>query len=574
VTVESDSSRSTVAATIMASIRDTRVSIGSVFANPALRRIELALAGSEIGGWAYATAVAVWAYGVGGEAAIGIWAAIKFLLMAFASPIGSVLADRLPRKQVLIASDVVRAALVAAAAVCMYVGTSPWLIFVLATIVSLVGCIFRPAQMSWMPSLTNNPEELTAANGAASTLESLAFFVGPAIGAGLVVLIDVETVFFLNALTFLLSALMVSRIVPVGATPDGTDAPGRDGDDPESGVADGAVEAPGALAELTAGFSAIFHDRDLIVITAIVVVQTVIAGAMVVLSVSFAVDILRTGPAGVGFVDSIFGVGAIVGGFFAIARAARNRLASDLAIGTLLWSAPLVLIVLVPRPAVVFAAVILMGLGNPLVDVNMMSLIQRITPERVLGRVFGAVEGALIAGMALGSVAAPFLISRLELRGALIVFAVVVGVPTIALMPYCRRLDGRLVEPAGTKWLRQIPMFTPLRRDTLESLASRLVPESASAGTIILREGDESDRFLVITSGRVEVTQAGRVLRVEETGDHFGEIGLLRDIPRTATITALEDTTLLSLSRADFLTAVGTGEARVAADDIVARRLG
>jgi CRP-like cAMP-binding protein len=117
-------------------------------------------------------------------------------------------------------------------------------------------------------------------------------------------------------------------------------------------------------------------------------------------------------------------------------------------------------------------------------------------------------------------------------------------------------------------------MFTPLRRDTLESLASRLVPESASAGTIILREGDESDRFLVITSGRVEVTQAGRVLRVEETGDHFGEIGLLRDIPRTATITALEDTTLLSLSRPDFLTAVGTGEARVAADDIVARRLG
>ncbi len=106
---------------------------------------------------------------------------------------------------------------------------------------------------------------------------------------------------------------------------------------------------------------------------------------------------------------------------------------------------------------------------------------------------------------------------------------------------------ARLTAPPGLELLRQIAMFAPLTPGTVEGLARHLVPMSVSAGTVVLEEGGQSDRFFVIESGLVEVTQNGAVLRREGPGEFFGEIGLLRDVPRTATITAVEDTILMAL---------------------------
>ncbi len=547
-----------------AAIRDTWTSLRSVFSNPALRRIELALAGSMIGDWAYATAVVVWAYGVGGARLVGIWMAVRYLLMAIVSPIGASLADRLPRKFVLIGSDLVRAVLATVAAIALITDAPDAVILVVATVLSLVGCIFRPAQMAWMPSLTRRPEELTAANGASSTIESLAFFLGPALGALLVSTTSVQVVFLLNAATFLLSAVLVWGIHPIAGP-----TPGDQEDDEEE-----AGPKEGMLAEMAGGFRHIARDRDLVMVAILVCTQTIVAGATAVFGVVIAVDILETGPQGVGIIDSVFGVGAIVGGFYAIGRSTRNRLAGDLALGTVLWSLPLLLIVVYPSPVTVFAAVILLGFGNPLVDVNFATIVQRLTPDAVLGRVFGAYEGALIAGMAIGSAITPFLISRFGLQWALAILALVVGIPALAFIPRCLRLDGTLRAPEGTALLRGISIFSPLSPVKIESLAGSLTTETASAGTAVVREGDVSDRFLVIVSGRVEVTQDGEHVRFEGPGEFFGEIGLLRDVPRTATVTAIEDTTLYSLARDDFLDAVrGVDESLAAADDVVMRRL-
>ena len=548
---------------VRGALSETWASLRSVFVNPALRRIELALAGSMIGDWAYATAVMVWAYGVGGARLVGVWAAVRYLLMAFASPIGSTLADRLPRKAVLVGSDVLRAVLVAVAAACLVVDAPTLVVLVIATVISLVGCVFRPAQMAWMPSLTTKPEELTAANGASSTIESLAFFLGPALGALLVAGTNVETVFVLNALTFLLSAVLVVGIRPVAK--DDPDAEGDQDDEP----------AEGMFREMAGGFTHIARNRDLVMVAILVCTQTLVAGASVVFGVTFAVQILETGPAGVGIIDSVFGVGAILGGFFAISRATRNRLAGDLAMGTVLWSLPLLLVVAWPSPVTVFAAAILLGFGNPLVDVNFATIVQRLVPDAVLGRVFGAYEGALIATMAVGSAATPFLFEAIGLRWTLALLALVVGLPAIAFLPRCRRLDDTMRPPEGTDLLRRIPIFAALPPASLEALARGLTRRTAPAGTPILVEGEDSDRFYVIESGRVEVTQNGSVLRHEGPGEFFGEIGLLRDVPRTATVTATEDTELLTLVREDFLDAVrGTDEALRAADDIIVRRLG
>jgi CRP-like cAMP-binding protein len=168
----------------------------------------------------------------------------------------------------------------------------------------------------------------------------------------------------------------------------------------------------------------------------------------------------------------------------------------------------------------------------------------------------------------------PFLVGWLGLRAALAVIAVSVAALALAGLPRMRSLDGRLGRPDGLDLLQGIPMFAPLAQNVVEGLAGRLVRVQVAAGEVFVHEGDVSDRFYVIESGLVEVTQEGRVLRHEGPGEFFGEIGLLRDVPRTATVTTLEDTVLMALERDDFLDAVtGQGDARSAAEDIVTRRL-
>lgn len=547
-------------------VSETRESLGSVFRNPNLRKVQLALAGSMIGDWAYGTAVAVWAYGVGGATAVGVWTAIRMALLAVSSPVGATFADRYPRRAVMITADIVRAVLVVLAVVCLYLDLHPAFVFVLATLTSIASTAFRPAQRALMPSLANRPEELTASNGTSSTLESLAFFVGPSIGALLLVVADVEVVFLLNVATFVWSMVMIMRIqVPVRA-PDATaSTDGSDG---------GEEDKEKFLTEVSAGFRSIWRDKDLLVVTAEVAAQTIVAGASAVFTVVMAVHILGTGPEGVGYLDSMLGVGAIVGGFVAIARASRRRLAQDMTYGVILWSAPLLLVTAWPTPVAAFAAVILLGFGNPLVDVNMETILMRITPEAVLGRVFGALDACLIATMALGAAVMPALVHWLGLRTALAVVGLGVAALALAGLPRMRSLDTRLRRPAFLDRLEAVPMFAPLTPVVLESLARSLITVPVAAGEVVLREGEDSDRFYVIDSGLVEVTQQGAVLRREGPGDFFGEIGLLRDVPRTATITAVEDTVLVALERDDFLAAVtGEREARSAADEIVNRRL-
>jgi MFS family permease len=555
-------------------LRETRDSLSSVFANPGLRRIQLALAGSEIGSWAYATAVAVWAYGVGGASAVGIWTAIRMVLLALTSPFGALLADRMPRKTVMVLADLVRALLVAAAAVAMWLGTPALVIFVLATLASLASTPFRPAQRALLPTLADRPSELTAANGTSSTLESLAFFVGPAIGALLLTVADVEAVFLVNAASFLWSMLMVLGIrlpdrAPAAAAPS-ADAPTADAPTSES------PEEPRAsfVSETTAGFRSILADRDLLVVTAEVSAQTVVAGASAVFTVVMAVDILLAGPKGVGYLDSALGVGAIVGGLLAISRSRGQKLGQDMTLGVILWSLPLVLVALWPSPVTAFACVVVLGLANPLVDVNMDTIIQRLTPDAVLGRVFGALETCLIATMALGSIIMPLLLHWIGLRASLAVIGVGVAVLALTGLPRMRALDSRLRTPETLSLLQGIAMFAPLTPAVLESLARSLTAVRVAAGGVVVSLGEESDKFYVIESGLVEVTQGDRVLRREGPGEFFGEIGLLRDVPRTATITAVEDTVLQALDREIFLDAVtGQNDARMAADDVISRRL-
>jgi MFS family permease len=557
--------------------RETGGSLKSVFVNRDLRRMQLAFAGSLVGNWAYATAVAVWAYGVGGAKAVGIFMAVRLAGLALATPFVSAFADRYPRKRVMIYSDLYSAVLILAATLCLYAGTPAFPVFALAVLTAFGGSSFRAAQGAITPQLATTTEQLTASNGTASTLESLAIFVGPAIGSALLAVADVEVVFLLNVVSFLWSMLMVS-----GIQVSRTEQEAQAADEPESlgeAIAEAAHEeeraAEGFLAETSAGFRAIWQDKDLLITVIQGSAQTVVAGATAVFPLVMAVEILHTGAKGVGLLDSASGLAAIFGGVFAIARASKHKLGQDLVVGVFLWSFPLVLVTIWPSPVTAFAVMAFLGFANPLVDVNVFTVIQRLTPDAVLGRVFGAFETCLISTMAIGSAITPLLLHAWGLRTTLAVLGIAIGAVAVIGFPRMRQLDRRLEAPAGLPLLQAVPMFGPLSPVTVDALARALVRVEVAPGEVVMHEGDESDRFYVIESGRVQVTATdGQVLREEGPGDHFGEIGLLRDVPRTATITALEPCVLLALPREDFLDAVtGQGEARRLAEDVVVRRL-
>jgi MFS family permease len=550
---------------VSAALRETGTSLGTVFRNPALRRLNLAFAGSAIGDWAYATAIVVWAYDAGGITAVGIWGTVRLLLMALVTPFASAIVDKVSRKAVMITTDLVRAALVLGAAALIWTDAPPLAVYVIATLAAVAGTPFRPAVSALLPRLVSRPEELTAANGTFSTIESLAFFVGPAIGGILLGFAETPWVIVLNAATFLWSAALVAAIrVPV--------APGE----ADEGDSDNADDEParGFVSESMDGFRTIWGHRDLRLVSGVYCAQTVVAGASIAFGVAIAVEMTDFGSRGVGYLDSAFGVGALLGGLIAIGRASSRRLASDFGIGVLFWALPLLLAAVWPQTLPAFAAMLVIGAANPIVDVNASTILQRLAPDAVLGRVFGALETGLISAMALGSIAMPLLIEGIGLRWSLVAMALAITAVVIPAMVPLRRLDGRLGEPEGLLLLRQIPLFAPLEPKSLERVAQQLVRLDVPAGETVIREGDEGDRFYLVESGRVTASHRGQVLSTAGPGDPFGEIALLRDVPRTATVVADEPSVLLALERDDFLNAVtGNSEVSSRADDLIARRI-
>ncbi len=564
-----------------AALGETRSSLATVFRNPGLRRVNLAFAGSAIGDWAYATAIVVWAYSVGGVAAVGLWGTVRLILMAVATPFASVIVDKFSRKAVMVTADLVRGGLVLAAALLIWAEAPVAFVFVLATLASIAAAPFRPAVAALLPKLVSKPEELTAANGASSTIESLAFFVGPALGGLLLTVASVPVVIVFNALTFLWSALLVSRIrvpaatdtAPVAAPDepaDGTGA-GTEGD-PEPETVEEVGE--GFLRESMAGFRTIAAHKDLRLVSLVYCAQTIVAGASIVFGVDIAVQMTDFGPSGVGYLDSVLGIGAILGGLFAISRASARKLATDFGWGVIFWALPLLLAAVWPQMWAAFLALFIIGFANPIVDVNASTIVQRLTDDAVMGRVFGALETALIGSMALGSIAMPIMVGLWGLRWSLAVLGLIIAAIVLPAMLRLRRLDGKLGAPEGLELLRLVPLFAPLEPKSLELVAQQLGRRVVAAGEAVITEGEVGDRFYIVESGHTTATHAGTVLSTQGPGDPFGEIALLRDVPRTATVVADEESVLLYLERDHFLAAV-TGDSEVAgrADDLIARRI-
>jgi MFS family permease len=539
----------------------TSAAFAAVWRKPSLRRVQLAWAASHLGHVSIAVAIAVYAYDVGGAAAVSLVYVLRLVPAAIATPFASVLGDRFSRERVMLFSNAGRFVLAVLIPLAIVADMSHWVVYGLSIAIAVAGTPFRPAQVAILPSLVDRPEELTAANVVASTIEGLGFFAGPALAGILLAVTGTTAVFVFVAIAFGLSTLVLVRPLPDIEQVDRAEIA-----EPEESFLD----------EILAGAKAILRSGDMRVLVGLFTAQMVVAGALAVLLVVVAIELLDTGNAGVGWLDAAVGVGGVLGAVAAVRLAGRRRLTPPFLVGIVLWGTPFLLIAGWPTLAAAVVAFVVMGIGNILVDVAGYTLLQRAVDDTVLARVFGVIETLYYASVAIGALIVPPLVDGVGVRWTLVITGMFL--PALALVsgPRLLRVDSAAVAPArAVALLRELPLFSPLPALSLERLALRLQALTVEPCVEVITQGDIGDRYYILAGGAADVFIDGELVNELAPGEGFGEIALLRDVPRTATVRTTEPSELFSLDRETFLEAVSSDRRSfAAADEMANRRLG
>lgn len=517
----------------------------TVFRNPELRRVQAAFAAFTGAEWGVWIAMLVYAYEQGGATEAGIVAVVQLVPAAAFAPFAAGLADRHLPARVLATGYAVQAAAMSATAVAIFGDAPPPVAYALAAVAATAVTITRPAQAALLPGLAHSAEELTATNVVTGCIESVAVLAAPAAAGLILAVASAGAVFAVMAGLVLVAAVVVAPIAgppaPAGA---GTD------DEPLSAVL---AHAPVLLVGLLGA-------------------QYVLVGALDVLFVVLAIGVLDLGSSGAGYLNAAFGLGGTVGIAATVALVGRKRVAPAVAAGVAGFSLAFVLIGIWPTAAGTFALLVVAGAGRSLLDVGGRTLLQRMVPSNVLARIFGLLEGLSMAALAVGSLLVPALVGLGGARTACIVLGLLLPVAALfgarRLLALDRHADVPVVE---ISLLRSLSIFAPLGVPEIESLARSLEQVEVEPRTAVIRAGDRGDRFYAIADGTVEVRRDGKPIGTLSRGDGFGEIALLRDVPRTADVVALSRSVLYALAKHDFVSAVTGHPAAAAEGDRLAR---
>lgn len=519
------------------------VDAGGAFAsnarNPQLRRAQLSFLGAWTAEYAFTVALGIVAYREGGAAAVGLVGLLRMLPSALLAPLLSPFADRGRRERVLVLVSTVRGIATAGAAlVAAWQGPAP-AVYALAVLSTIAATLFRPAHSALLPSLCRTGHELASANVVRGMLDSAATLVGPLVAAVLLGLTDVSVVFAVAA-----AASLASAAVLVGLH---YEAPPRPA----------AHHRPHLVAEAVEGLRVVASSRDLTLVMVMAAAQALTKGALTVLSVVVAIELLGTGEAGAGALMTAVGVGAVVGSLFASLLVGTARLCAWFALGVALWGLPLVVVGVLPQEVLALVVLALIGVGNALIDVAGFTLLGRLAPEEVLARVFGVLESTVAVFIGLGAVLASGIVEVWGPRPALVAVGLVCPVLATLALPRLRRLDQEVgVRDRDVALLQQVPMLRVLPLPSVEQLARGLEPVAVPAGTPVFEQGDVGELYYVIESGEAEVLGDGERVASLGPGEGFGEIALLRRGRRTATVLARTDLRLQALAGERFLPVV------------------
>jgi MFS family permease len=522
----------------------------------ALRRRDLrllfgGLVISATGNWAYNVALLAYVFdkthSLGWVGAAGI---ARFVPSLVFGAYAGVVAERYERVRVMVSSDLLCVAFQAALAVAAFADGPPGVVVAIAALSAIANLPYNPAVAAMIPQVANE-DELAAANALNGTIDNLTVITGPAIGAGLLAVGDPGSVFVINAVSFALSAAIVSRMSIRSRPVDVT----------EAGEA-------GALSQMLVGVRAIAATSSARVPVAFCLLVTFVYGTDSVLFVGVSDSRLGTGPEGFGYLLTGLGVGGVLATGFVNRLAASRKLALVITAGAVGYCVPTALLTVIHSPELAAALQVFRGAATLIVDVLAITALQRAVPTETLARVFGVFFAFVLGAIALGNLVTPPIVHGLGLDAGLLIMAFAPAALALVGYPALARLDrvaaARLAELAPRiAVLERLGIFAAAPQSVLERLAAACEPVDFAAGRAIVSEGDPADALYVILEGSVGVTAHGETgaeqrLRTMGPETYFGEIGLLERIPRTATVTAEAPTRCYRIEGDEFLAALTT----------------
>ena len=507
---------------------------------PAVRRIVLAFFAVTLGEWVLGTAVAIDAYDDGGALAVGL-VGLRFVPAAVTSLAAARLGERFGRRRVLTATALVRSSAAVAVAIALATGMPFGLVLALVWIDAAAGSAYRPAQAGLLPALVATPGQLTAAAILSSNAKASGQVLGALAGGLLVVVLAAP-----GAVATAAGLYGVAAVLTALAARGRTTRPRlRSG-----GPVDDLRRMLGAARVLNG-------EPEMRRLAAWSCARSLIRGMWVSLGVVASLTILGMGDSGFGLLMAAAGIGTVISVPLTAGLVGRRQLALPLAIGLALCCLPIAAIGLVSGPALALAAMVAWGAGMTFSDVGVQALLNRIVPPSKLGQVVGLVESAKLLAEGLGSIMAPALVALFGIRGALLGGGLMMFALLLADLRGFWAIDRRAVGRVDVLELaRGVPLFAPLRVDGLEAVVAPLVCVDLPAGQAVIHQDSIGSRWFLVAAGTLEVIVDGYRINEIGRGGSFGERGLLRDEPRTATVRATSDVSLLALERADFLRAV------------------
>jgi len=516
----------------------------SALAHRDLRLLLTAMLVSMAGSWAYNVALLTVVYERTESLAwVGAATLGRFIPQLLFSPYAGVVADRFERVRVMVSCDLIAAASQAALAVLVLAEAPAAPLIAVAAVTAIAMTPYEPAVAAVTPQLVGE-EHLAAANSIRGVIENVVQVAGPALGALMLFLVPAWTVFALDGVSYVISALVVSRISmrsrPVDVTEGG---------------------AAGPLRQMAVGLREIARSRAVGLLVALSVLASMVYGIDTVLFVGASEERLGLGPDGFGVLMTGLAVGGLLAAAAVNRLAGSSRLAAVLTLAMLLYCLPNIVLAFTESPAPAVAAQVARGAGTLIVDVLAMTALQRAVAPDVTARVFGVFWALIVGAIALGALVTPPVVGLLGLDAAIVVLALVPALLSLAAYPALARMDrasaGRTaLLRTRVAVLEATGLFAAAPRPVLERLAGETREIAVSSGNVLIREGDPADALYVLKTGSVEVRSGARRLAALPAGSWFGELGLLEGIPRTATVVTTAKSTLLRIEGEAFLGAL------------------
>ena len=490
-------------------------------------------------------AILIYAYEVGGSPALGLVAFLTLAPAAVFAPIGATLGDRFRREVMLTVAYAVFAGTTAVVALALYAEWSVGMVYLLAAVNATVLTLVRPLHESLLPALARSTEQLTAGYVAGGTIENLGWIAGPLLAGLTAAAWGTSAVFVITTALLLIGTVLIWRVETTTA--------------PDPGTGQNAVQMT------LEGFGA-FRDSRPRVILVLLNSVVFLAGVVEVAIIVLAFEVFGSEDAGVAWLNTVIGVGAAAGSVLAVLLIGRRYLAPSMWRGLVLIAVSVSLIPVFRSQAAALVALAIMGAGWTFVDVSGRIMLQRVIPLGGLSRAFGVLEGSSMAAEALGSAAGAILIGWLGVGWVLVVGSLLIIIMLLVNRRALQAADVGVVVPIEhLHMLRSLSMFAALGPAELERLATSADEESVRPGSAVCVQGELGERFYLVERGTARVVRDGVDVASLGAGDFFGEIALLRDIPRTATVVAESDLDLLVLEREPFLEAIKSSACQIEA---------